>query len=71
MSLVRFLQPAVESRSYIRKAKGLPYLVDLLTGDSCRVVTASATALRNLATDTINRELIGIAADVMLCTVCV
>ena len=52
-------QPAVECRSFIRKAKGLPNLVDLLGNESYRVVTAAATALRNLTIDKTNKELIG------------
>ncbi|KAL8618746.1 hypothetical protein ACOMHN_015156 [Nucella lapillus] len=51
--------PAVECRAFIRKAKGLPNLVDLLTCDSDRVVCAAATALRNLTIDPTNKELIG------------
>ena len=52
-------QPAVECRAFIRKAKGLPNLVDLLTNESHRVVCAAATALRNLTIDNTNKELIG------------
>ncbi|XP_076450470.1 uncharacterized protein LOC143286689 isoform X3 [Babylonia areolata] len=51
--------PAVECRAFIRKAKGLPNLVDLLNSDSHRVVCAAATALRNLTIDHTNKELIG------------
>ena len=43
----------------MRKEKGLPIIVDLLTIEADRVVCATATALRNLALDTKNRELIG------------
>ncbi|XP_070200650.1 splicing regulator ARVCF-like isoform X2 [Littorina saxatilis] len=51
--------PAVECRAFIRKAKGLPNLVDLLNKESHRVVCAAATALRNLTIDNTNKELIG------------
>lgn len=51
--------PAVECRAFIRKAKGLPTLVDLLGNESHRVVCAAATALRNLTIDKTNKELIG------------
>ena len=53
------LQPAQEIRAQVRKEKGLPIIVDLLTIEADRVVCATATALRNLALDTKNRELIG------------
>jgi hypothetical protein len=49
----------MEIRALVRKEKGLPGLVDLLTFDSDRVVCAAATALRNLAIDERNRELVG------------
>ncbi|XP_059170841.1 splicing regulator ARVCF-like isoform X2 [Physella acuta] len=52
-------QPAVESRAMVRKEKGLPLLVDLLSAESDRVVCATATALRNLAIDEKNKELVG------------
>ncbi|XP_055898976.1 splicing regulator ARVCF-like isoform X3 [Biomphalaria glabrata] len=52
-------QPAVESRAMVRKEKGLPLLVDLLSAESDRVVCATATALRNLAIDDKNKELVG------------
>ena len=61
-------QPAVECRAFIRKAKGLPNLVDLLTNESHRVVCAAATALRNLTIDNTNKELIG---QCQAATVCV
>ena len=47
-------------RSTIRQEKGLPIIVSLLGLNSDRVVGAAATALRNLALDTRNKELIGI-----------
>ena len=43
----------------MRKDKGLPVMVELLNLEADRVVCASATALRNLALDTRNKELIG------------
>ncbi|BFZ04803.1 hypothetical protein BsWGS_07842 [Bradybaena similaris] len=52
-------QPAVDSRAMVRKEKGLPLLVDLLSAESDRVVCATATALRNLAIDDKNKELVG------------
>ena len=44
----------------MRKEKGLPILVELLRMEVDRVVCAVATALRNLAIDQRNKELIGI-----------
>ncbi|KAL3842925.1 hypothetical protein ACJMK2_020899 [Sinanodonta woodiana] len=52
-------QPAVEIRAIVRKEKGLPGLVDLLTYELDRVVCAAATALRNLSLDERNKELVG------------
>ncbi|XP_071099764.1 splicing regulator ARVCF-like isoform X3 [Haliotis cracherodii] len=52
-------QPAVDIRALVRKEKGLPNLVDLLTFENDRVVCAAATALRNLAIDERNKELVG------------
>ncbi|RUS70940.1 hypothetical protein EGW08_021297 [Elysia chlorotica] len=52
-------QPAVESRAMVRKEKALPMLVDLLSSENDRVVCATATALRNLAIDEKNKELVG------------
>uniref|UniRef100_UPI00358F6D32 catenin delta-2-like isoform X2 n=1 Tax=Myxine glutinosa TaxID=7769 RepID=UPI00358F6D32 len=46
-------------RAAVRKEKGLPILVELLRVDNERVVCAVATALRNMALDTRNKELIG------------
>lgn len=43
----------------MRKEKGLPILVELLRMEVDRVVCAAATALRNLAIDQRNKELIG------------
>uniref|UniRef100_A0A672NDH3 Plakophilin-4-like n=1 Tax=Sinocyclocheilus grahami TaxID=75366 RepID=A0A672NDH3_SINGR len=46
-------------RAAVRKEKGLPILVELLRMDNDRVVCAVATALRNMALDARNKELIG------------
>ncbi|XP_068092537.1 catenin delta-2 isoform X3 [Hyperolius riggenbachi] len=46
-------------RAAVRKEKGLPILVELLRIDNDRVVCAVATALRNMALDVRNKELIG------------
>lgn len=46
-------------RAAVRKEKGLPILVELLRMEVDRVVCAVATALRNLAIDQRNKELIG------------
>ncbi|XP_072228508.1 splicing regulator ARVCF [Leuresthes tenuis] len=46
-------------RATIRKEKGLPILVELLRSDVDKVVRAVAIALRNLAIDRRNKDLIG------------
>ncbi|XP_062869846.1 splicing regulator ARVCF [Trichomycterus rosablanca] len=46
-------------RATIRKEKGLPILVELLHSDADKVVRAIAIALRNLAIDHKNKDLIG------------
>lgn len=43
----------------MRKEKGLPVLVELLRSDVDKVVRAVAIALRNLAMDKRNKDLIG------------
>ncbi len=43
----------------MRKEKGLPILVELLRSDVDKVVRAVAIALRNLAMDRRNKDLIG------------
>lgn len=53
------LQHSVEIRAAVRKEKGLPIIVELLSIEADRVVCAAATALRNLALDQRNKELIG------------
>ncbi|XP_026677326.1 catenin delta-2-like [Diaphorina citri] len=54
-----YWQPSIEIRAAVRKEKGLPILVELLRMEVDRVVCAAATALRNLAIDQRNKELIG------------
>nr|CAD7196926.1 unnamed protein product [Timema douglasi] len=54
-----YWQPSIEIRASVRKEKGLPILVELLRMEVDRVVCAVATALRNLAIDQRNKELIG------------
>lgn len=54
-----YWQPSIEIRAAVRKDKGLPILVELLRMEVDRVVCAVATALRNLAIDQRNKELIG------------
>ncbi|KAJ7423896.1 Catenin delta-2 [Willisornis vidua] len=49
---------SVYIRAAVRKEKGLPILVELLRIDNDRVVCAVATALRNMALDVRNKELI-------------
>ncbi|XP_051971648.1 splicing regulator ARVCF-like isoform X2 [Xyrauchen texanus] len=46
-------------RAIVRKEKGLPVLVELLHSDADKVVRAIAIALRNLAIDHKNKDLIG------------
>jgi len=45
----------------VRQEKGLPIITELLGLNSDRVVCAAATALRNLALDPRNKELIGLS----------
>lgn len=54
-----YWQPSIDVRAAVRKDKGLPILVELLRMEVDRVVCAVATALRNLAIDQRNKELIG------------
>jgi len=54
-----YWQPSIDMRAAVRKEKGLPILVELLRMEVDRVVCAVATALRNLAIDQRNKELIG------------
>jgi hypothetical protein len=50
----------MDLRAEVRKARGLSELVDLLRVDECdAVVNASAIALRNLAIDPKNRDVLG------------
>ncbi|XP_023933568.1 catenin delta-1 isoform X2 [Lingula anatina] len=52
-------QPSIDIREKVRKEKGLPIIVECLGIEADRVVSAAAIALRNLALDTRNKELIG------------
>lgn len=61
-----YWQPSIEIRAAVRKEKGLPILVELLRMEVDRVVCAVATALRNLAIDQRNKELIGIYIKVIV-----
>ncbi|CAF1459795.1 unnamed protein product [Adineta ricciae] len=55
-----YWKPSVDIRAEVRKARGLSELVDLLRVDECDgVVNASAIALRNLAIDQKNRDVLG------------
>lgn len=54
-----FVQFSAYIRAAVRKEKGLPILVELLRMDNDRVVCSVATALRNMALDVRNKELIG------------
>ncbi|KRX40736.1 Juxtamembrane domain-associated catenin, partial [Trichinella murrelli] len=54
-----YWQPSVDIRCLVRKEKGLPMFVELLRTDEEKVRCASAMALRNLAMDSRNAELIG------------
>ncbi|XP_033753245.1 catenin delta-1-like isoform X2 [Pecten maximus] len=54
-----YWQPAEDTRATVRKEKSLPDLVDLLTHERDSVVCHVALALRNLAIDERNKELIG------------
>lgn len=58
-SLLSPCQWSVYIRAAVRKEKGLPILVELLRIDNDKVVCAVATALRNMALDIRNKELIG------------
>lgn len=54
-----YWQPSIDIRAAVRKERGLPVLVELLRMDRDRVVCVVATALRNLAIDQKNKDLIG------------
>lgn len=59
ISYIFTFQPSIDIRAAVRKEKGLPVLVELLKMEVDRVVCAAATALRNLAVDSRNKDLIG------------
>lgn len=61
-----FAQFSAYIRAAVRKEKGLPILVELLRMDNDRVVCSVATALRNMALDVRNKELIGQRAHLAL-----
>lgn len=61
-----FAQFSAYIRAAVRKEKGLPILVELLRMDNDRVVCSVATALRNMALDVRNKELIGQEALLVL-----
>jgi hypothetical protein len=55
-----YWKPSMDLRAEVRKARGLYELVDLLRVDECdAVVNAAAIALRNLAIDPKNRDVLG------------
>lgn len=54
-----YWQPSIDIRAAVRKERGLPVLAELLRMDREKVVCVVATALRNLAIDQKNKELIG------------
>jgi len=55
-----YWKPSIDLRGEVRKARGLVELVDLLRVDECdSVVNASAIALRNLAIDPKNCDVLG------------
>ena len=55
-----YWKPSIDLRAEVRKARGLAELVDLLRVDECdAVVNAAAIALRNLAIDPKNRDVLG------------
>lgn len=64
-SSVFCIQFAAYIRAAVRKEKGLPILVELLRMDNDRVVCSVATALRNMALDIRNKELIGQGATLL------
>ena len=60
LSAACYWKPSVDIRAEVRKARGLSELVDLLRVDECdAVVNAAAIALRNLAIDPKNRDVLG------------
>jgi hypothetical protein len=55
-----YWKPSIDLRGEVRKARGLMELVDLLRVDECdSVVNAAAIALRNLAIDSKNCDVLG------------
>jgi len=66
VTVVCVCQPAEDIRTAVRQEKGLPIITELLSLNSDRVVCAAATALRNLALDPRNKELIGLLLTCLL-----
>lgn len=64
------VQFAAYIRAAVRKEKGLPILVELLRMDNDRVVCSVAIALRNMALDVRNKELIGEESHCNCCSFC-
>jgi len=60
------VQPAEDIRKSVRQEKGLPIVTEMLSLNSDRVICATATALRNLALDPRNKELIGLSLLLLL-----
>ena len=56
-------------RSAVRKEKGLPILVELLRINHDPVVRAVSTAMRNLAIDPRNKDVLGVYIDLFLSVV--
>jgi len=55
-----FKPPSFLARATVRKEKGLPMLVEFLQNmESERIVTGVCAALRNMALDERNKELLG------------
>ncbi len=61
--------PSDQVRSIVRKEKGLPILVELLRVPSDELRRSVATALRNLALNQSNRDLIGRLSFLFSCDV--
>lgn len=57
--MLTFVQYGRYIRGMLRKEQGLPMMTELLAHGNDRVVRAMAGALRNLAIDPRNRELLG------------
>ncbi len=60
-----YWQPSIDIRAAVRRERGLPMLVELLRIPSDPVNRAAASAMRNLALDPYNSELIGRERNIM------